>query len=445
MSFLRRFSALFAGRPSVADHPTTTTTTTTTTTVLVVGADTIGSTGLALAQGLKKAGIPCIVVEKYKTLFAHPRDWNMGLHWGADSLRSLMPEEMWARIQSTQVDPSTPTTQTDAIRFLNGRSGELMASIPANNFYRLRRRKLRGLLAEGLDIRFGRRLVGIEYTDGDAVAVFEDGGRILAGLIVGTDGARSVTRETLLRSDSDGDGLIRTLPYCATFIQARYTAEQARFLRQFHPLYLASINPAGYFSFFGLHDVEDPERPETWTFFFYISWHSPLEEQEATSGWTGAQRLAQVKEFSKEFADPWKSAYEWLPDDQEVWYMSLTDFDPGAQGHRWDNHDGRVTLAGDAAHAMTYQRGQGLNHSVTDAGQLANSIQAFVSGEKTRAEAITEYEEEMITRAGGEVRMSTTNTEMVHDWQKVLKSPLMTSGMTKVQDIRNQEETRSRI
>ncbi|CEN61138.1 hypothetical protein ASPCAL07802 [Aspergillus calidoustus] len=357
----------------------------------------------------------------------------MGLHWGTESLRTLMPEDMWLRIQSVQVDPSTPTAAKDAIQFLNGQTGELMTSVPANNFYRLRRRKLRALLAKGLDIRYGVRLDKIKYSeDGkSATASFHNGPSITASLVVGTDGARSTTREILLGPDQ---GSIRTLPYCATFVQARFTADQALFLRSFHPLYLASINPAGYFAFFGLHDLPDPEQPETWTFFFYISWHSPLDEQEATANWSNAQRLQQVKEFSKEFTDPWKSAFNWLPDDQEVWYMSLTDFDPGAEGHRWDNKGGRVTLAGDAAHAMTYQRGQGLNHSVTDARKLATAIGDFYSGRKTRAEAIRLYEEEMIARAGGEVRMSTTNTEMVHDWQKVLKSPIMTKGMTKVPD-----------
>ncbi|KAL4950094.1 hypothetical protein BDW69DRAFT_172860 [Aspergillus filifer] len=423
MSLLRRLSALFPGRSLAVADPTTT--------VLVVGA---GSTGLALAQGLKKAGIPCIVVEKYDTLDALPRDWNMGLHWGTESLRSLMPESMWERIQTIQVDPSTPTAPTDAIQFLNGQTGEKMTSVPANNFYRLRRRKLRRLLFEGLDIRFGQQITNIHYSnDGKhATAHFANGSKIKASLIVGTDGARSTVRNLLLGPQ----GAIRTLPYCATFIQARYTAEQARFLRNFHPLFLASINPAGFFSFFGLHDVPNPDRPETWTFFFYISWHSPIEEQEATKDWTNAQRLQQAKEFSKHFVDPWRSAYSWLPDDQEVWYMSLTDFDPGAEGHQWDTHDGRVTLAGDAAHAMTYQRGQGLNHSITDAGRLVSSIKDFYNGKKSRVDAIDEYEKEMIERAGGEVRMSTTNTEMVHHWEKVLKSPIMTSGMTKVGDVK---------
>ncbi|PTU17907.1 hypothetical protein P175DRAFT_0445558 [Aspergillus ochraceoroseus IBT 24754] len=419
--FYRRVRSLFQGKA----HPGPTTT------VLVVGA---GSTGLALAQGLKKAGIPCIVVEKNESLDAQPRDWNMGLHWGAEPLKALIPEEMWAQIQTVQVDPSTPTAEHDSLQFLNGQTGELMTAVPANDFYRLRRRKLRGLLMQDLDIRWGVQLERIEYSsDGKyATAHFENGPSITANLIVGTDGARSTTRQLLLGANGD----IRTLPYCASFVQARFTAEQAQFLRKFHPLYLASINPAGYFSFFGMHNAEQPDRPETWTFFFYISWYSPREEQEQTANWTNAQRLKQVKEFATAYTEPWKSAFEWLSDDHEVWYMSLTDFDPGAKGHRWDNHDGRVTLAGDAAHAMTYQRGQGLNHSVTDAAVLAEAVRKFVRGTSTQAAAIMAYEEEMIPRAGGEVRMSTTNTEMVHHWDEVLQSPIMKSGMTRVQDIK---------
>ncbi|KAL4876697.1 hypothetical protein BJY04DRAFT_222873 [Aspergillus karnatakaensis] len=417
MDILRRLSGLFLGRGPAGADPSTAT-------VLIVGA---GSTGLALAQGLKKAGFPCIVVEKHPSLHAHPRDWNMGLHWGASSLRSLLPDETWPRIQSVQVDPSTPTAETDAIKFLNGQTGQLLNSIPANNFYRLRRRKLRALLSENIDIRYNHSLKTITYSpDGKtATAHFSNGSRITADIIVGTDGARSTTR-SLLAPETES---LRTLPYCATFIQARYTASQALFLRSFHPLYLACIHPDGYFAFFGLHDVPDAERPETWTFFFYISWHSPLPEQEETKDWSQKQRLAQAKAFAKGFTEPWKSAYEWLPDDQQVWYMSLTEFDPGEGGHRWDNHGGRVTLAGDAAHAMTYQRGQGLNHSVTDAARLAGAIGEVVARRMERGEAIGGYEREMVSRAGEEVRMSTRNTQMVHDWEKVVASPLMQRGM----------------
>lgn len=78
---------------------------------------------------------------------------------------------------------------------------------------------------------------------------------------------------------------------------------------------------------------------------------------------------------------------------------------------------------------MTYQRGQGLNHSVTDAAKLFEAIKQWMTNESPQAAAISSYEEEMIARAGGEVRLSTTNTEMLQNWQKVLQSPVLTSGM----------------
>lgn len=90
-----------------------------------------------------QARIPCVVAEKYDCLDARSRDWNMGLHWGASSLKSLLPDHLWDRIQSIQVDSHTPTAERDSLNFYNAQSGEVMASIPVQYFYRLRRRKLR--------------------------------------------------------------------------------------------------------------------------------------------------------------------------------------------------------------------------------------------------------------------------------------------------------------
>lgn len=40
-----------------------------------------------------------------------------------------------------------------------------------------------------------------------------------------------------------------------------------------------------------------------------------------------------------------------------------------------------------------------------------------------------EYETEMIARGGEEVRLSKTNTEMVHQWDKLMQSPLFQKGV----------------
>lgn len=381
-----------------------------------------------------------MVYEKRPSLDGGLRDWNMGLHWGAPALMSLLSEEACKRIQSVQVDASAPTAENDVVPILNAQSGEQLLAVPVQKFYRLRRSKLRTLLAEGVDIRYGKKLQDITYSaDGRmATAYLEDGTSASARLIIGADGARSTLRKLLIGPEH---GVVRRLPYCATFVYAKYTAEQALYLRKWHPLYLGGINPSGHYGFFGLQDVPDPSRPETWTFFFYISWPSSLQEQDETAGWTNAQRLKQLKSFAKQFSDPWRSASEWIEDDDyPVWYMGLSDFDPGADGHRWDNHGGRVTLAGDAAHAMTYQRGQGLNHAMVDAAKLVDTIKSFAfipedskESPSLQTEAISAYEEETIERSGAEVRLSTINTQMLHNWKQVLQSPAFTMGIKRTQ------------
>lgn len=351
----------------------------------------------------------------------------MGLHWGAPALKSLMPDEWWDRIQSLQVDPHVPTKELDTLKWLKGDTGEVMAAFTFGPFYRLRRTKLRALLSRDLDIQYSKQLVNITYSsNGEHVtAHFADGTSSTGRMLVGADGARSSTRQLLLGPQL---GSIDKLPYAATFVQRRFTKDQALLLRSFHPLFLASASPSNKFAFFGMHNAADPDDPSSWTFFFYISWISSLEEQEATKNWTDAQRLAQQKEFAAEFCDPWKSAYAWTPDDAPVWYMGLTAWDPGAEGRRWDSCDGRVTLMGDACHPMTYQRGQGLNHSVTDASKLRDAL-VEIDGGAPGEEVVGAFEDEMIKRGGTEVRDGTANTTLLHNWEKVKESPLFTKGM----------------
>jgi 2-polyprenyl-6-methoxyphenol hydroxylase-like FAD-dependent oxidoreductase len=382
--------------------------------------------------------VECIVFEKDDALHAKSRDWNMGLHWGAPSLKRVLSEEAWNRLQTVQVDPNVPPKPNDTLKFLDSSTGEVIGGATVDLFHRLRRSKLRDLLAEGIDVRFGKKFSSAEFDDeaGLVTARFSDDTTAGGSMLVGADGGKSSVRRSLL-PETGTEYVNKRLPYAATFVQASFTREQAIFLRSFHPLYLAGIHPDGQFSFFGMQDASDASRPESWIFFFYISWRSEIDsEQDASADWENAQRLQQVKEFAKAYADPWKSAFAWLADDHPVWYMGLSEWDPGLDGHRWNNHNGLATLIGDAAHGMTYQRGQGLNHSMTDSAKLLTTVlskpQADGAGADAaagRREAVEAFEAEMIERAGAEVRMSTKNTVMLHDWELALQSPLMTKGM----------------
>jgi 2-polyprenyl-6-methoxyphenol hydroxylase-like FAD-dependent oxidoreductase len=65
---------------------------------------------------------------------------------------------------------------------------------------------------------------------------------------------------------------------------------------------------------------------------------------------THAERIAEMKRRAEGYAEPLKSIVMDIPDDLPLTTpLRLADF-PCVP---WDNRDGRITLAGDACHAMT--------------------------------------------------------------------------------------------
>lgn len=393
-----------------------------------------GCTGLALAHGLKKAGIPYAVYESRSNVAPLKRDWSFGLHWSAPALQSLIPKELWAMIQSTQVDPHTPTKDVETLRFHNGRTGELIRGVEVERFYRLRRSKLQALLSEGLDIEWEKEMVDIIHLEDEkgVKAIFEDGTEVTGSMLVGADGTRSSVRSLLVGCDSAKP---TPIDFATTMCFSKYSRDRALFLRSapHHPLFQTAPHPDGYFSWLGLHDASDTDHPESWVFQHYISFPEPREFENKK---TVAEHVAHQKAMASQFADPWRSSFEWIPDDTTTaWYGKLNHWDPALPEHKWNNRGGLITLAGDAAHPMTFQRGQGLNHALTDSVKLCKAIvdcwhssEGFLSG---RAAAIEGYEKEMIARASEELRLGELNSRMLHDWEQVQQSPTFGKGLSR--------------
>ncbi len=357
----------------------------------------------------------------------------MGLHWAAPTLQSLIPGSLFSRIQTAQVDPHTPTKDLEQLRFINGKTGAILGLAETEKFYRFKRSKIRALLTEGIQVQWGKSISSITYSD-DGMAVtayFADGSQDTGSILVGADGPHSATRGILV-----GEEKARCTPidYAATMCFNKLPRDKARFLRSdpHHPLFQCAPNPVGTFAWLGLHDAPDPEDPESWVFFHYISFYEP---RDSISTKTPREHIQHQKELAKEYADPFKSAFEWLADDNTTaWYGKMQHWDPGDPDHGWDNRGGRATLAGDAAHPMTFQRGQGLNHAITDASKLCAAIAGIWRHEgamtiEAKANAMKSYEDEMIKRGGEEVRLGERNTQMLHDWDKVLQSPVLKKGL----------------
>ncbi|KAM0322231.1 hypothetical protein ACHAPQ_009109 [Fusarium lateritium] len=384
-----------------------------------------------LSRKALKAGIPFDVYEKEER--PRKKTWTMGCHWGLEPLRHLVPEKVMEQLESTQVDPHVPTKDTDRLPFVNGKTGEVLTELKSSKFYRVRRDKFRRMLMDGLDdhLHWGKAIDDLVYSDdkSSVTAKFADGTQDTGCLLVATDGPHSTVRTLLLGQEK---AKVTPIPYATTMCYTQHTREHAIFLRSkpHSPLYQVGPHPNGTCAWLSLHDGDDKDHPENWTFFHYISFPEPIDYIN-----TGTNRdlIAHQKTLAKEFADPWKNVFAWMPDDTEVWYSKLRNWDPSLPEHQWDNNWGRVTLAGDAAHPMTFQRGQGLNHALKDAFTAFKAIEMFwkpegIAADK-RKEAIGSYETEMIDRTGEEVRLSEKNSVAVHDWRQIMESPSMKQGI----------------
>ena len=144
-------------------------------------------------------------------------------------------------------------------------------------------------------------------------------------------------------------------------------------------------------------------------------------------------RLTQVKQKASILKnEPFRNAVLWMPDDTVVTYDTMAYWIPIP----WDNHAGRVTLAGDAAHPMTPHRGQGLNHAICDAANFVKGMSKLKvgtggNGEVGLAKAIQEYDEEVVKRGADEVKTSKLNAEMMLDWDLIMQSPIVKGGLSK--------------
>jgi 2-polyprenyl-6-methoxyphenol hydroxylase-like FAD-dependent oxidoreductase len=309
----------------------------------------IGPAGCALAHGLKKAGIPFSIYDKGADVYRH-RHWAFTLGWARPYLFGMLPEELSAQINSCQVDPYVDCAAIgeDRIVIYNGKTREEAFAFPIPKAREINIRNLRILCAAQLDVQYGMRFKNYEVVeDGGVNVYFEDGTMDHGDIVIGIDGAMSKVRQCLLGQKGEQD----ILPFALMNFNASYTAEQAQYIKSnLHPLVDIAIHPGGHYIRANILDMPDQEDPTKWTFQILSTW--PLKAVEDHDN--EVDRLKRLKEHVRkaEWAEPYKSAIEWIPEDTEVLRDQLKIW----KTVPWDNQGGRVTLCGDAAHAMTFRK-----------------------------------------------------------------------------------------
>ncbi|KAK7431987.1 hypothetical protein QQZ08_001607 [Neonectria magnoliae] len=395
--------------------------------VLIIGA---GVVGLTLACGLNepygidgstysrklKAGIPFEVYERDEHVGARGQGWALTLHWVLPFLKKLLSQETVKRIQAAQVDPDADRHGPGTIFLINLETLEPRFRIPAGERLRVNREKLRNVLLEEVSgrVHWGKRLTEID-DDGDdgVVAVFEDGTTAAGAVLVGAEGSNSRTRKFLAPETYRNVHLPVRCVGCAVDL----TAEAAGPLRQIDPLLFQGCHPASG-SFLWVSMLETPgingtrgTDDERYRVQINISWpaQTPTDEVDPTD----AGRLADMKRRAEAFHPVLRDAVHAIPEGTEMREIVLQDWPCLA----WDNRGGRVTLAGDAAHAMTVYRGEAANHGILDAYWLCERLgRVYNRGGIGMKAGLDGYEAELRERTSAAVLLNRRACLEAHDW-----------------------------
>lgn len=118
--------------------------------IIIIGA---GISGLTLAHGLQKAGIPYQIFERDASLSARSAGWGLTIHWALSAFHDLIPDELRARLPETYVNrEAVEKGENGTFTFFDLSNGEAKWKVPAAKRTRVSRDRLRRLLTTGVEI-----------------------------------------------------------------------------------------------------------------------------------------------------------------------------------------------------------------------------------------------------------------------------------------------------
>ncbi|KAK8028499.1 hypothetical protein PG991_005555 [Apiospora marii] len=372
--------------------------------VLIVGA---GIVGLSIAHGLKKANIPFEIYERDEDTNVRPQGWALTLHWVLPYLERLLDAGTFARLETVQVDPELGRHDTGNFLFLNLATEEVKFKIPSNKRHRLDRERFRALLLEGVrdHVHWSQTVVNVrhEAAPHGVSAIMQDGTSASGFLLIGVEGTNSRIRRFLVPDGYEN----YQLPARMVGVRLEMTEAQVAPLRCLDPLLFQGAHPTtGTFMWFSILDVPDTNGTGDTSNPLYhvqlmLSWlfRGPEDEIPESNG----DRLEQMRTKADGLSPTFNRVIQNIPSTIPVTEVKLVDWVPSPD---WDNRGGSVTLAGDAAHAMTMYRGEAANHGILDAYLLVKAITSIYHGEINQKDAIDAYEAELRHRTQPAVLLS---------------------------------------
>ena len=366
-------------------------------TVLISGA---GLAGLALAQGLHRAGIDVQVFERDPDVDFRSQGYRIGLQeHGRAALHTCLSPELFTLFETICSDRSGIRRTTDSQLNDLGAPQEFDGSA-------IDRRVLRYLLLAGLDdrIHFDKQVVGYQEDEDDVTITCADGTHFHGDVLAGADGTGSAIRRQLIPDvpiiDSGvraalgrtilDEELVTIVPSAGTLVKADPA-----------PLLLTAmrfrVNPAEAAQQSNL-PVTLPSTPDylRWVMIFSPSVRELLPQSDLFG--------EQVKEVVLDMMRGWHPALREVIQRTDQDNTSLISLRTSKIEQPWPSS--RVTLVGDAAHATAPTSGNGANIALQDAALLTNMLRTVNTKGISLLPALDKYRDEMLRYSAQAVKES---------------------------------------
>jgi 2-polyprenyl-6-methoxyphenol hydroxylase-like FAD-dependent oxidoreductase len=341
---------------------------------LIVGS---GVAGVAVAHGLRQIDWEPTVFEKaddVRNLYV-----GSGIHLWNNTMRAVKALGLEDRVMAV----SGPGAVVEHMKFFTPK-GKLLADVKAGEFGRkiggdcigVNRAELLPSLAEALPagvIQTGREAVGFEQDAGGVTLRFADGAEERGEVLIAADGLHSNLRKQITGRDEAPR-------------YAGYTIWQGIVTKA-----STELAPMGDFPLvygpglrFCYYRVDDDR----------LYWFAVANADEGGADGPGVKD--QLFKRFEGWMDPCEQIIE-LTEEKAIHRRDLYDRDPIKQ---WG--DGRVTLIGDAAHAMTFDIGQGAGMGIEDAVVMKRCL----SEEADIPTALRSYEKQRQPRSAHMQKLS---------------------------------------